>query len=398
MSCSQDDPSRTRPDADDAGAHSAMAKIASKILVLSGKGGVGKSTVAANLAFGLAGAGQRVGLFDADVHGPSVPRLTGLTGQRVGAEGEGLRPLQAGPNLKVMSVAFLLEGDDTAVIWRGPMKFSAIKQLLTETDWGELDYLVIDAPPGTGDEPLSIAQLVGAGARAVVVTTPQKVAVGDVRRCITFCRKLSMPIAGIVENMAGLTCPHCGERLEPFGRGGGRQLAHETHLPLLASIPLDPEVALSGDDGKAIGRTAAGQATRRAFGQILDAILQYEASNTQENTDMERIAIPVADGRLCMHFGHCEQFAVVDVDPEGGQIRRTELLTPPPHEPGVLPRWLAEQGVTTVLAGGMGQRARQLFAGQGIEVRVGAPPEPPEQLVAQYVAGNLPAGENVCDH
>ncbi len=379
-----------------------MRDIGLKLLVLSGKGGVGKSTIAANLAFALAAAGKQVGLLDVDVHGPSIPRLTGLEGQRVTVDADGIRPLTVAENLKVMSVAFLLDDESQAVIWRGPIKHSVIRQLLADTNWGELDYLIIDAPPGTGDEPLSVAKLVGENASAVLVTTPQQIAIDDVRRCITFCKKVSLPIAGIIENMAGLLCPHCNKRIDLFGADGGRKLADDAGLPLLGSIPLDPAIVTGSDRGLALADSETGETTRRVFSGIVQTLLKNEGCEKktiqQQEKNKMKIAIPLASGKLCMHFGHCEQFALLDIDVGSKTITHKQLLTPPPHEPGLLPRWLGEQGATRIIAGGMGQRARQLFLQQGIEVTVGAPAEEPEILAQAYLEGTLDTGENLCDH
>jgi Mrp family chromosome partitioning ATPase len=227
-----------------------MAMVGRKVLVLSGKGGVGKSTVAANLALGLAAAGRKVGLLDVDVHGPSIPQLLGLRGRAAEIAHGAILPIQLTDNLSVMSIAFLMQGAGEAVIWRGPMKAGVIRQFLQDVEWGPLDFLVVDSPPGTGDEPLSVAQNVGAHAAALIVTTPQDLAVSDVRRCVTFCRALSLPILGIVENMSGLTCPHCGERIDLFKTGGGAALAAEADVPFLGRIPIDPAIVTSGDEGR----------------------------------------------------------------------------------------------------------------------------------------------------
>ena len=204
-----------------------LAQIKYKIVVLSGKGGVGKSTTATNLAMSLALAGRKVGLLDIDFHGPSIPKLMGLEGKKVDVEGELLKPLGFGENLKVMSLGFLLQSLDDAVIWRGPMKMGAIKQLIKDVAWGELDYLVVDCPPGTGDEPLSIVQLVKNPTGAVVVTQPQALSVADVRRSIRFCEQVKMPVLGVVENMSGFVCPKCGETMDIFKSGGGEEMAKE---------------------------------------------------------------------------------------------------------------------------------------------------------------------------
>lgn len=234
-----------------------VADIGCKLLVLSGKGGVGKSTVAVNLALSLATAGKRVGLLDVDLHGPSVPRMLGLDNEGISLVGEELLPVYWQNTLAVMSIAFLLPRESDAVIWRGPRKYGAIRQLLGETAWGKLDYLVVDAPPGTGDEPLSVAQLAGENSHAILVTTPQQVAVADVRRCINFCHTMQLPILGIVENMCGFVCPHCGTRSDPFQGDGGNELAGENGIALLGSIPLLPAIASAGDSGYGPGDAAA---------------------------------------------------------------------------------------------------------------------------------------------
>ena len=256
-----------------------MGRIAHKILVLSGKGGVGKSTVAVNLAVSLTFRGKRVGLLDVDIHGPSVPKMLGLEGQTLLTEGETMLPVELG-DLKVMSIGFLLRNQADALIWRGPMKMAVIKQFLMDVAWGDLDYLVIDAPPGTGDEPLSICQLIENADGAVVVTTPQEVALAAVRKSITFCRKLNLPVLGVVENMSGFVCPHCGQRVEIFGTGGGERLAEEMKVPFLGRVPIDPEVAASGDAGLPCFLKCADTAAGRALAEVVRPILEREASAT----------------------------------------------------------------------------------------------------------------------
>lgn len=250
-----------------------LACIRHKVVVLSGKGGVGKSTVAVNLAVALAEQGRQVGLLDIDLHGPSVPKMLHLEGWRPQGYGGGLLPVEFTMNLKVMSVGFLLPSEDQAVIWRGPRKYSMIRQLLADVEWGELDYLVVDAPPGTGDEPLAILELLGEIDGAVVVTTPQQLAITDVRKSIAFCRELHCRVLGVIENMGALTCPHCGEPVEVFGGRGGEALARATGVPFLGSIPIDPAVSLSGDSGRpyllAKSSLAAADAFRAAIAPLL---------------------------------------------------------------------------------------------------------------------------------
>jgi Mrp family chromosome partitioning ATPase/predicted Fe-Mo cluster-binding NifX family protein len=362
------------------------------LIVLSGKGGVGKSTVAANLAVAAARAGLRTGLLDVDVHGPTIPQLLGLTEAQPEAEGEAIVPVPAMDRLGVMSLGFLLPGRDDAVIWRGPMKHTVIRQFLADVEWGELDLLVVDSPPGTGDEPLSVIQLIADPDGAVVVTTPQAVAVADVRRSIGFCRRLALPVLGVVENMSGFRCPHCGRESDLFGTGGGEALAEEAGVPFLGRIPFDPRITASGDAGQAYVATVPDPPGAAVFKTILSP------EETEEGARPMRYAVPLAGGVLSAHFGHCEEFALVDVDPETGRVVEVRRSEPPPHEPGALPRWLKENGAGAVIAGGMGRRAQDLFAESGIEVILGARPAPPEELVQAHLGGELERGPNICDH
>jgi Mrp family chromosome partitioning ATPase len=250
-----------------------LGKIRHRFIVLSGKGGVGKSTIAVNLAWGLAEAGSSVGLLDVDIHGPSIPKLFGLSKARLNAGPNGISPIRLKPNLRVMSVGFIVESPQDAVIWRGPLKYKLIQQFLRDVDWGTLDYLIVDSPPGTGDEPLTVVQLIGQPASAIVVTTPQEVAVTDVRRSITFCRKLSLPVAGLIENMSGFVCPHCGGVTDLFGTGGGEALAREMNVPFLGRLPLDPAVVLSGEAGKPFAGHGAKNPAKKAFEEIMRGIV-----------------------------------------------------------------------------------------------------------------------------
>ena len=227
-----------------------LAHIKNKILVMSGKGGVGKSTVAVNLAKALANRGFKVGLMDVDLHGPSIPRMLGLFGL-ASATQDAIVPLTVGDNLKVVSIEILTDQKDQAVIWRGPLKIGVIRQFVADVEWGDLDYLVVDSPPGTGDEPLSVIQTIP-DAKAVLVTTPQEISLADVRKSISFCRAVDMEMLGLVENMSGLTCPHCGERIDLFHSGGGAALAETQSIPFLGAIPLDPAVVVSADQGRPV--------------------------------------------------------------------------------------------------------------------------------------------------
>ena len=229
-----------------------MSRVKHKFMVISGKGGVGKSTVATNVALTLASEGYKVGLMDADIHGPNIPKMLGLEDERPGASSEGLLPIIATNNLKVISIAFFLQSKDDPVIWRGPLKHGVIKQFLGDVYWNELDYLIIDLPPGTGDEALSVAHLLKNVDGAIIVTTPQDVALLDSRKAITFARQLKLPIIGIVENMSGFTCPHCNKNIDLFKKGGGEKAAREMLVPFLGNIPIDPEIVSSGDSGRSV--------------------------------------------------------------------------------------------------------------------------------------------------
>jgi Mrp family chromosome partitioning ATPase/predicted Fe-Mo cluster-binding NifX family protein len=393
----------------------ALGRIKHKIVVLSGKGGVGKSTVAANIAVALSMAGKRVGLLDVDVHGPSVPRLLSLKGEKPHIEKNYIEPVQWSPNLWVMSLGFMIPDEKDAVIWRGPIKMGLIKQFIEDVAWGDLDFLVVDCPPGTGDEPMSALQLLGKDAQAVVVTTPQGVAVDDVRRSVTFCHQIGNPILGIIENMGGFVCPKCGEVVDIFPPGGGEALAQEMEVNFLGRIPIDPEVVRAGDEGYVYVKVHHESEAAKAMGRIVKPILAMSGSlqdGTKAPTAAQpqspvtsegekatmKIAVPVANGLLCMHFGHCEQFAMVSVDEKTKTVLGTEFLNPPPHEPGVLPKWVADQGAHLVITGGMGARAQSLFTDAGVKVLVGAQGGSPEELATAYLNGTLKTGQNICDH
>jgi ATP-binding protein involved in chromosome partitioning len=393
-----------------------LSHITHKVLVMSGKGGVGKSSVAAYLAVILAGRGFKVGLMDVDLHGPSIPRLLGLKGgPQPSFHPEKAMPVSFYPNMDVISIESLMgENKDAATIWRGPLKIGVIRQFISDIEWPDLDYLIIDSPPGTGDEPLTVAQTIP-DAQAIIVTTPQEISLADVRKSIDFCRQVNMRILGIVENMSGMHCPHCGKKIELFGKRGGEILAGRENLTFLGRLPLEPKIVRQGDAGNVTGLDDDRVPFNKAFKVLVDHVIQLTKDDSgiavlpernatescSERTaaaDMDRMifAIPLAGSKLCSHFGHCEQFALIET--ENGKIRGKSMHTPPPHEPGVLPKWLHDLGAQVIIAGGMGSRAQQLFVESGIKVITGAPMDAPESLVNQWLAGMLVTGENVCDH
>lgn len=249
-----------------------LGRIKHKLVVLSGKGGVGKSTVSANLAIGLSEKGYNVGLLDSDIHGPSIPKILGIEDKLPEATEAGINPVSVHSNLKVMSMALLMRDRDAPVIWRGPLKMGAIKQFLGEVNWGDLDYLIIDLPPGTGDEPLSIAQLIPDSAGAIIVTTPQDVALLSVRKSINFVKKMNMPVVGIIENMSGFLCPHCKNSIDIFKTGGGLKASKDFLVPFLGKIPLDPQIVESGDSGKTLMITNGKSDTVKAFMDVMENI------------------------------------------------------------------------------------------------------------------------------
>ncbi|NIM15870.1 MAG: P-loop NTPase [Candidatus Aminicenantes bacterium] len=249
-----------------------LEKVKNRLLIFSGKGGVGKSTVAANLALALSQRGMKVGLMDVDIHGPNLAKMLGVEHQRIGMQQDRMIPVQVTENLKLISMAFLLERFDAPVVWRGPLKMRAIQQFLGDVEWGELDWLICDSPPGTGDEPLSVAQLIPATA-AVIVTTPQEVSILDSRKAVTFARLLKLKILGVIENMSGFACPHCGKPIQLFKKGGGEKIALLYHVPFLGQIPIDPQIVESGDSGRPFMLNRSDSEAAKAFDEIVENII-----------------------------------------------------------------------------------------------------------------------------
>ncbi len=255
-----------------------LSHIKHKIVVMSGKGGVGKSTVAVNLAVTLAQQGYKVGLLDADIHGPNLPKMLGLDNGRLQADAGGIMPMEAAAGLHVVSMAFLLEHADNPIIWRGPLKHTVIRQFVADVQWGDLDYLVVDLPPGTGDEPLSVAQVLKDVDGSIIVTTPQDVALLDSRKSVVFSGQLKIPVIGIVENMSGFTCPHCGEEIDLFKKGGGEKAARELQVPFLGRIPIDPQFVTNGDAGKPLVLAAPDAPGAESFRQLAQRCLDFTAT------------------------------------------------------------------------------------------------------------------------
>nr|WP_320191436.1 Mrp/NBP35 family ATP-binding protein [uncultured Desulfobacter sp.] len=261
----------------DAKIQEALKHITHKFMVMSGKGGVGKSSVSVNLATALATMGHKVGLMDVDIHGPDIPRMLGIKGDLHANDDKKIVPARYSPRLSVVSIESLMPDKDEAIIWRGPAKHAAIRQFVRDVDWGILDYLIIDAPPGTGDEPLTVAHLI-TDAQAIIVTTPQEVALADVRKSIRFCRQVKMKILGLVENMSGYACPKCGEILNIFGTGGGERTAKEKGINFLGKIPLDPSLVALADAGRSIQAENPSSPVTQAFKALAKEVLRQSMS------------------------------------------------------------------------------------------------------------------------
>jgi Mrp family chromosome partitioning ATPase len=260
----------------DASVKVSLEKIKNKFIVLSGKGGVGKTSISVNLAMALADKGFKVGIMDVDLHGPDVPRMLGLKGMLDLSKNHKLNPMSYSENLKAVSIESLTANKDDAIIWRGPLKYSAILQFIGEVEWGELDFLIIDSPPGTGDEPLTVAQTIS-DAKAIIVTTPQEVSLADVRKSISFCKTLKMKIFGLIENMSGFACPHCNEMIDLFGTGGGEKTAREAGIQFLGRIPFDQNVVACGDEGASFLEKYADSQVTMAFADIAECIVNEAA-------------------------------------------------------------------------------------------------------------------------
>ncbi len=392
-----------------------LSSIKHRLVVMSGKGGVGKSTVAANLAVALAANGHRVGILDGDVHGPNMPKMLGLEGASPEAGPGGLLPLQASPNLTVMSMAFLLPNSDTPIAWRGPMKHTLFQQFLSDVDWGELDYLVVDLPPGTGDEPMSIAQILGAPLWTIIVTTPQDVALLDSRKSVVFAKSLEMNVLGIIENMSGLICPHCKEKIDLFKTGGGEKAAKDFAVPFLGAIPIDPMVVLAGDAGIPMLSFDSGSQISEVFRGLASKVDQMTnngstplacacAADTLDPSETvaedysqfsKTVAVPSMHpgGLNAMrsgHFGHCDAFTLIRV--ENGKISDVSVVANPPHQQGgcQAPVNLLQQSrADALIVGGIGMRPLMGFQQAGIDVYYGPEGETVGAVIGHLLGGRL---------
>jgi len=257
-----------------------LKKIKYKIAVISGKGGVGKSTVTANLAMGFAMQGYKVGVLDADIHGPCIPKMLGLKGQTLNSNPSGvIAPVVGRLGIKVVSIDFMLQSDETPVIWRGPLKMKLIQQFLSYVAWGELDFLFVDLPPGTGDEPLTVMQLITDLDGVLIVTMPSELSEGVVKKSVSFAKQVGVPIIGIIENMSGYVCPDCGKKVDIFQSGGGKRIADEQFVPYLGSIPIDPSVCTDSDKGFSVIEAKKDSPTTKAIAEVIQKTKEFLQNN-----------------------------------------------------------------------------------------------------------------------
>lgn len=366
-----------------------LENIGKIIVVASGKGGVGKSTVSANLALTLAKQGYRVGILDADIYGPSIHKMFGVENQQIGAtyvgEEEYLVPVEKF-GLKIISIGMLVDNSQ-AVIWRGPLAANALAQLFGKTMWGELDYLVIDFPPGTGDIQISTMQQFQVDG-AIVVTTPQVLAVNDARKGAEMfsASKMNVPLIGIVENMSWFTPKeHPEEKYLLFGKGGGQKLADEFDTELLSQIPLIQDVEEVEDQDCLLSTTNA--AIGKAFEGIAEKVVKFAESLPEKGNQPLKIAVPTVDGHVDDHFGHCDHYTVFEIDKDNNIASRTEV----PAGQGCgcksnIASVLANMGVSVMLAGNMGEGAKNVLEAQHIRVIRGCSGEI-EMLVNAFLAG-----------
>ncbi|MEX2724425.1 MAG: Mrp/NBP35 family ATP-binding protein [Candidatus Freyarchaeota archaeon] len=259
-----------------------MANVKHKIIIMSGKGGVGKSVVTANLATALALKDKKVGILDSDIHGPSIPKILGIRGKKPKATETGVKPVTTPQGVKVISMDLLVAESEKPLIWRGPLKMKAIRQLLSEVDWEELDYLLVDLPPGTGDEPLNIMQLIPEMDGAIIITAPSDLSQYIVRKAVSMARKMNIPIIGIIENMSGFICPKCGEKYEILGAGGGKKISQEMNLNLLGQIPIDPKITENTDHGTPFIVENPESQTAKTFNEIVQKIQKIVEEDRKE--------------------------------------------------------------------------------------------------------------------
>ncbi len=374
-----------------------LNEIHRTIAVLSGKGGVGKSLVTALLATYLARTGKyRVGILDADVTGPSIPTLFGAEDFKPRGTDQGLFPVRTHSDIQLMSINLLLEDPAAPVIWRGPILANTVKQFWSDVIWGDLDFLLLDMPPGTGDIPLTVFQSLPLDG-IIIVTSPQDLVSLIVQKAIHMAQMMQIPILGLVENMSHVICPHCGEQFSVFGESKTAQVAADAGIPYLGSLPIDPDLARLSDEG-AIERIHKEYLTEciAALEKVPARGLSFHkpaAESKAEPLVLDKVAIAANDGQVAEHFGHCAEFVLFDLQADGS-IRK-EVVANPGHKPGFLPNFLHEKGVKTMIAGGIGSAAIEIFEEKGIKVYTGASGSV-DDVFTCYKEGRLESSGTAC--
>ncbi len=367
------------------------SSISHTIAVMSGKGGVGKSAVTMLLAVALRRSGFEVGILDADITGPSIPKGLGVRGPILVGE-EVAIPGESSTGIKVMSMNLILPAEEEAVIWRGPLISSAVGQFYQECDWGNLDYLLVDLPPGTADVPLTVMQSMPL-AGIILVTTPQELAGMIVGKAVSMAAKLNVPIIGLIENMSYVTCK-CGERVEPFGPSHGEEAAMRMGTTLMGRLPLDHAISELADEGRLEEYEAP--EVKNVIANIVKRFSPDERGEEPAgnlNGGSMKVAVVLSEGEVSPHFGKCEEVMIAQVG--DSEFSVLELLPAPPHECSALPDLFTQKGVRAVIAGGMGAGAIQNLERAGVRVYAGVQGSP-EAALRSLVAGSLPQGAAVC--
>lgn len=385
-SCGEDCADRKEEKHDFRAALNALSHVKKVIGVVSGKGGVGKSSVSAMLAVTMQRLGYKIGILDADVTGPSIPKAFGIRGKAEGSE-LGLYPKRSKTGIEIMSVNLLLENDTDPVIWRGPILGNTVKQFWTDVIWGDLDYLFIDMPPGTGDVPLTVFQSIPVDG-IVIVTSPQELVSMIVSKAVKMAEMMKIPVLGLVENMSYFRCPDNGKDYKIFGESHIDEIAGKHGLQVLAKLPIDPKISAACDAGMI--ELFDGN-WFDAFGEKLAG--QINPFNESEEKSMFRIAVAAEGKKVTEHFGHCVNFMLFDV--ENNQITKEESVDNPGHKPGFLPNFLADRGVKVIISGGMGQGAVDIFNERDVEVVTGASGDV-RTAAERYLKGELKSTGSVC--
>ncbi len=357
----------------------AMSSIKKVIGIVSGKGGVGKSLVTSMLAVLMNRLAYQTAILDADITGPSIPKMFGIKDKAKGSE-SGLLPVKTKTGIDIMSVNLLLDSDTDPVVWRGPIIAGTVKQFWTDVIWGDVDFMFVDMPPGTGDVPLTVFQSIAVDG-IIVVTSPQELVSMIVSKAVKMAEIMNIPIIGLIENMSYFTCPDNGKDYHIFGESHIDTIAHKHGIKVLAKVPIDPAISEACDQG----------VIESFEGHWLEPV--GERLRQLEEKEMIKIAVASEGERVAEHFGHCENFTIFEA--EQSQIVKGELIPNPGHKPGFLPEFLSDQGVDVIISGGMGSSAIDIFNEKGIEVVVGAKGNAKAAAEA-YLEGLLKSSGSVC--